>query len=280
MATALNHNVSKPGARPSIGWGVLHLFYHIDYAQLGGLSNKARSEICTPFLQWCQTWNQNPEIQLHTYSVLGNKADLGIMLLGPDLHLLNQAEADLLKSSFGGLLKPAYSFVSLTELGEYMTSEEEFGTRMQEQEGLSPESEDYQSRMAAFSERMEKYRNDKLYPLLPPWPNMCFYPMNKARGEKHNWYNLPFAERKKYMGGHARIGQLFAGKILQLVTGSTGLDDWEWGVTLLAKDPVQLKEIVYQMRFDEVSALFGEFGPFYTCLRLEPAELLHRLVFD
>ena len=200
MATALNPNESNHGARPSIGWGVLHLFFHIDYALLGKASHRERFQACSAFRDWTARWDQNPEIQLHTYSVLGNKADLGLMLLGPDLDLLNQAEASLMKSPFGGFLKPAYSFVSLTELGEYMTSEEEFGQRMQEQDGLDPDSEEYRSRMSAFSARMEKYRNDKLYPVLPPWPAMCFYPMNKARGDEHNWYNLPFEERKAYMG--------------------------------------------------------------------------------
>jgi peroxiredoxin len=105
---------------------------------------------------------------------------------------------------------------------------------------------------------------------------ICFYPMSKRRDDD-NWYALPFDERKRVMGGHARIGRTFAGRVLQLITGSVGLDDWEWGVTLVADDPAVLKEIVYEMRFDEASARYAEFGPFVTGLLLEPSDALARV---
>jgi chlorite dismutase len=115
--------------------------------------------------------------------------------------------------------------------------------------------------------------------VLPPWPVMCFYPMNKRRGTAgQNWYALSFEERKKLMGGHAKVGRTWHGKILQLITGSTGLDDWEWGVTLLAHDPINIKGIVYEMRFDEVSAQYAEFGEFYIGLNLPLDELFRRIL--
>ena len=120
---------------------------------------------------------------------------------------------------------------------------------------------------------------DRLYPVLPPWPAMCFYPMSKRRGTAgQNWYALSFEERKKLMLGHAKIGRTWHGKILQLITGSTGLDDWEWGVTLLAHDPLNFKGIVYEMRFDEVSAQYADFGEFFIGLQLPLDEIFRRVL--
>ena len=116
-----------------------------------------------------------------------------------------------------------------------------------------------------------------MHPQLPLKQSICFYPMSKRRAGDANWYSLPFDERKRLMAGHARVGRTYAGRVLQLITGSTGLDDWEWGVTLLADDPVALKEIVYEMRFDPVSAEYAEFGPFVTGLLAEPADALRRV---
>jgi chlorite dismutase len=124
---------------------------------------------------------------------------------------------------------------------------------------------------------MAHYREHRLHPQLPAKQLLCFYPMTKRRGEADNWYVLPFEERKRLMAGHARVGRTYAGRVLQLITGATGLDDWEWGVTLLADDADVLKDIVHEMRFDEVSARYAEFGPFYLGLVAEPADVLARL---
>ena len=124
---------------------------------------------------------------------------------------------------------------------------------------------------------MAHYRENRLHPRLPMKKTICFYPMSKRRLGDDNWYALDFDARKELMMGHARVGRGYAGRVLQLITGSTGLDDWEWGVTLLADDPAALKEIVYEMRFDEVSARYAEFGPFVTGLVLEPDDALRRV---
>ncbi|MDQ3115786.1 MAG: chlorite dismutase family protein, partial [Verrucomicrobiota bacterium] len=108
-------------------------------------------------------------------------------------------------------------------------------------------------------------------------PIVCFYNMTKRRGEQRNWYSLPYEERRTLMGGHARVGRQYAGKVKQLITGSTGLDDAEWGVTLFAHDTFQIKAIVYQMRFDEVSAAYADFGEFYIGIQLPLDELFRRL---
>ncbi|MGQ0805282.1 MAG: hydrogen peroxide-dependent heme synthase [Actinomycetota bacterium] len=175
------------------------------------------------------------------FAVLGHKADFGVMALGPDLARLQAFEQELAAAP----LEPAWSYVSLTERSEYTQDEER--------------------------------ARQRLYPRLPLKKAICFYPMSKRRDPDANWYALPFEERKQLMEGHGRIGRTYAGRVLQLITGSVGLDDWEWGVTLLADDPAVLKEIVYEMRFDEVSARYADFGPFFTGLLLEPAEALGRV---
>src|SRR5262249_34107592 len=150
------------------------------------------------------------------------------------------------------------SFVSLTERSEYTTTVEEERARLEA--AGEPEVE---ARLAEWRERMAAYVDARLHPRLPRRRVIAFYPMSKRRDPGAHWSALPFEERRRMMGGHARVGRRYAGRILQLITGSTGLDDWEWGVTLLADDPAAIKEIVYEMRFDEVSALYALFGPFW-----------------
>ena len=128
-----------------------------------------------------------------------------------------------------------------------------------------------------FRDRMKHYRQERVYPTLPDWPVVCFYNMSKRRGEQRNWYALPYAERHKLMKGHAIVGRQYAGKVKQLITGSTGLDDAEWGVTLFARDTFQIKAIVYEMRFDPVSAEYADFGEFFIGIQLPLDELFRRL---
>jgi hydrogen peroxide-dependent heme synthase len=203
---------------------------------------------------------------------LGHKADLGIMVLGPDLARLQAFQVEL-----AGVpaLTPASSFVSLTEISEYQSTEEQERERLAQHEGLDEAA--IEARLEAWRTRMAKYREDKLHPRLPLKRLICFYPMAKRRGGKFNWYQLPFDERRRLMGGHARVGMSYAGRVLQLITSAFAFDDWEWGVTLLADDPVALKDILYEMRFDEVSAVYSDFGPFIVGLVAEPAEALSRV---
>src|SRR5690606_3177525 len=164
-------------------------------------------------------------------------------------------------------LTPVYSFLSLTEESEYTTTDEEYGQSLQDEDKLAPDSPEYDQKMAEFRTRMAKYQKDKLYPNLPVWEVFCFYAMAKRRGAPgQNWYALPHDTRKKLMAAHGRVGRQYHGKILQLITGCTGLDDAEWGVTLFAHDSYWIKDIVYKMRFDEVSVQYGEFGEFYIGL--------------
>jgi chlorite dismutase len=145
------------------------------------------------------------------------------------------------------------------------------------EKGFSRDSPEFTQAIAEFRQRMQKYLQDRLYPNLPDWPVLCFYPMTKRRDAAQNWYTLPFEKRKELMLGHARIGRQYAGRVRQLITGSSGLDDAEWGVTLFAHDVFEIKSIVYEMRFDAVSAQYADFGEFYVGLQLPLDDLFRRI---
>ena len=213
---------------PKVGLAVLHLFCKTnpqnDEQPLTNINKEAIKEVAKKIVEQGD--------QLVTAAVLGHKADIAFMLLGEDLWRLRDAQTALAQTG----LEIVDSYVSLTEISEYA-------------EGIP-----------------EQMRNSRLYPELPPpdKPAFCFYPMSKRRNEQANWFTLPFEERLELMHEHGASGRTFAGRVLQVVTGSTGVDDFEWGVTLFAQHPDDLKEVVYTMRYDKASAIYAEFGPFYT----------------
>jgi len=251
---------------PSIGWGVLHLFYRVDRdrAERDPEAGKRVADAVASL--------EADGHQVVCMAMLGHKADLGIMALGPDLARLLALQQDLTRAP----LNATWSYVSLTESSEYTTTEDDERARLASEDGVTDPAE-VEERLTVWRDRMAHYRENRLHPRLPAKRTICFYPMSKRRDGDDNWFSLPYAERKRLMGGHARVGRTYAGRVLQLISGSTGLDDWEWGVTLLADDPAALKEIVYEMRFDEVSARYAEFGPFVTGLVGAPAEILRRV---
>lgn len=258
------------------GWHVLHLFYRIDHGQWALYSPEEQIEAKTRLSELVQEIRATEGCQLLIFAMVSPKADIGFMLLAADLHKANAFEKQLSIALGPDVLAPTYSYLSMTERSEYTTTDAQYSAELV-LEGFPEGSPEHTQKMAEFSARMAKYLKDRLYPVLPPWEVMCFYPMNKRRGDGKNWYALPFEERKKLMGGHAKTGRLWHGKILQLITGSTGLDDWEWGVTLLAHDPKDIKGIVYEMRFDQVSADYAEFGEFYIGLQVPLDELFRRV---
>ncbi len=216
---------------PSIGWGVLHLFCKT--------TPNFDGEAVVAAVKACQTDGH----QVVSVSVLGHKADLAFMALGPDLRRLRTLQTALQHAG----LAVVDSYCSMTEVSEYA-------------KGLP-----------------EAMLHPRLYPELPPegkhaW---CFYPMSKRRGEAQNWFTLPFDERKDLMHEHGTSGRKFAGRIVQLITASAGLDDYEWGVTLFGHHADDLKDVVYTMRFDTASAVYAEFGPFYVGMVTEVDELVH-----
>ncbi len=263
---------------PREGWHVMHLFYQVDHAQWSLLDRDDQRAAKTRLTELVQQIRSTPDTHLLVFAVATPKADIGFMLLTPDLQVANAYEKQLTLSLGPEILSPVYSYLSQTERSEYTTTPEQYAEEtLKGERGLDEASPEFAEAMKEFEERMDHYLQHRLYPVLPDWPAICFYPMTKRRDGKDNWYSLPFEERKKLMGGHARTGRAYAGRILQLITGSTGLDDFEWGVTLLAKDTIDIKSIVYEMRFDEVSARYGEFGDFYIGMQLPLAELFKRV---
>lgn len=263
---------------PKEGWHVLHLFYHIDHSQWVLYTEDEQRQAKTRLTELVQEIRATPDTQLLTFSIVSPKADLGFMLLTPDLHVANSFEKQLTLSLGAEILTPSYSYYSLTEPSEYTTTREQYiAETLIAEQSLTEGSEEFESGLKDFDDRMAHYRSYRIYPQLPDWPIVCFYPMTKRRSGNDNWYSLNYEQRREIMAGHARIGRTYSGRILQLITGSTGLDEHEWGVTLLAKDTAEIKAIVYEMRFDEASARYSEFGDFYICLQLSLVELFKRL---
>jgi chlorite dismutase len=262
---------------PEQGWHCLHLYYRIEQGQWQLLSPEEQIAAKTRLASLVQDIRAMESTQLLTLSVVTPKADLGFMLITPDLQNANKIDKQLSLSLGADVLVPVYSYLSLTEESEYVTTEEEYAETLTKEQNLKPDSEKFAEAMNSFRDRIKHYRQDRVYPTLPDWPIVCFYNMNKRRGEQRNWYALPYEERRQLMKGHATVGRQYAGKVKQLITGSTGLDDAEWGVTLFARDTFQIKAIVYQMRFDPVSAEYADFGEFYIGIQLPLDELFRRL---
>jgi len=265
---------------PHEGWHVMHLFYTIDHGQWNLLSSDEQREAKTQLTELVQEIRSHKDTQLLIYAIATPKADIGFMLLTPNLHNATYFEKRLTISLGADILTPTYSYLSQTERSEYTTTREQYSQNtLIEEKGLKEDSEEFQAALKEFDERMEHYVQHRLYPVLPDWPAICFYPMSKRRQphDEYNWYSLDFKDRAKQMKGHATTGRKYSGKILQLISGSTGLDEHEWGVTLLAKDTYDIKSIVYEMRFDEVSARYGEFGDFYIGMQL-PLDQLFRTI--
>ncbi|MEO8206332.1 MAG: chlorite dismutase family protein [Chthoniobacterales bacterium] len=262
---------------PTEGVHVIHAFYRIEHGQWALFGEAERRKAKTRFSQLVQDVRALPGTQLLTFSMVSPKADLGIMLLTPDLQDADRISKQIGLALGADVLDPVYSWLSMTERSEYTTSDEEFGKTLETDENLTAGTPEYEARMESFRERMKKYGKDRLEPNMPDWPVFCFYPMSKRRLPGQNWYGLDFEARKQLMAGHAKVGRTYAGKVRQLITGSTGLDDQEWGVTLFAQSTSEIKSIVYEMRFDKVSVEYAEFGEFFIGIQLPLDALFDRL---
>jgi len=260
---------------PEEGWHCVHLFYQVEHGQWNLLSRDEQNAAKTNLTKLIQEVRAMESTQLVTLSVVTPKADLGFMLITPDLHNANRIEKQLSLSLGPDMLTPVYSYLSLTEESEYITTDEEYTETLDAETKSDPGK--LEAALNTFRDRMKHYRQERVYPTLPDWPVVCFYNMSKRRGEQRNWYALPFDDRRKLMKGHATVGRQYSGKVKQLITGSTGLDDAEWGVTLFARDTFQIKSIVYEMRFDLVSAEYADFGEFFIGIQLPLDELFRRL---
>jgi hydrogen peroxide-dependent heme synthase len=258
---------------PLEGWHCSHLYYRFNRAAFAQVSPAEFAAGRAELIAALDPSGPEAPARLQTSVVSGHKADFGLMLLDPSPLKLDAVHQRILASKLGPAIVPTYSFTSITEVSEYVPTLEQYGKRLVE-EGETLDSPAYKAKLKAYENREVMMRKQRLMPDFPEWPSTCFYPMNKKRKVVENWFLLPFAERSKLMAEHGRTGMTFGGKVTQLITTSAGFDDWEWGVTLWARNPQFLKDIVYTMRFDEASARYAEFGPFYVSYVMTAEKML------
>ena len=205
------------------------------------------------------------------YSVIGHKADFMLLHFRDSFDELKAAELRSHSLRLHAFLEPTSSYLSVVELGLYDSSVKLY--RSLAERGVEPHSPEWQREIEESMERQREAMHTRLYPKIPAARYLCFYPMDRKRGEDKNWYRLPIEERQRQMQEHGEVGRRYAGKVQQVITGSIGFDDWEWGVDLFADDPLIFKKLIYEMRFDEVSAVYAAFGTFYIGVRCPLAKL-------
>ncbi|WP_251341808.1 heme-binding protein [Haloplanus halophilus] len=244
--------------RTDEGWYVLHDFRRIDWAAWRDAPEREREravEEGVAYLRAHENVEDADDGASAVFAMLGHKADLLIVHLRPTLDALSTAERRFDRTALGAVTEQSTSYVSVTEVSGYV-SDAYFADEEEE-----------------VDTGLKRYIEGKLEPEIPEGQYLSFYPMSRKRGEQDNWYDLPFERRREMMEEHGEHGREFGGRVKQIVASSVGLDDWEWGVTLFSEDPTDLKDIVYEMRYDEASARYSEFGPFYVGRRFPPADL-------
>ncbi|MEK6600546.1 MAG: hydrogen peroxide-dependent heme synthase [Candidatus Binatota bacterium] len=211
------------------------------------------------------------EEQSAVFSMLGHKGDLMMLHFRRTLDGLNNAELGVANLNLSEFLEQTTSYLSVVELGLYEVSVRFYASL--KEKGIQPGTPDWNQAVEGELGKQRKAAAPRLWPEIPPRRYVCFYPMNKLRGEEKNWYQAPITARQRMMREHGVIGRRYAGQVTQIISGSIGFDDWEWGVDLFADDPLVFKKLVYEMRFDEASAVYAQFGAFYVGLRFPPAKL-------
>jgi peroxiredoxin len=205
------------------------------------------------------------------YSMLGHKGDLMLVHFRDSFDELNAAEIRLQNLQLADYLEPSTSYLSVVELGLYESTVKLYRSLVER--GVEPNTPEWNKEMEEVMTRQKQAMSARLFPKIPDSRYICFYPMDRRRGEDKNWYTLPIEERQRQMDEHGQVGRRYAGKVQQIITGSIGFDDWEWGVDLFAQDPMIFKKLIYEMRFDEVSAVYALFGTFYVGIRVPGAQL-------
>ena len=251
------------------GYSVLHQMFRFKWAEWRKLDAARRAEIAR---EVPTAFAASEEAgQFAAYSMLGHKGDLMVVHFRDSFDDLNQAELLLKRSGLEEFLEPVHSYLSVIELGLYDSSVKLF--RQLTERGLAPLTEEWNKEVEETIERQKQAMRPRLFPKIPASRYLCFYPMDRKRGEDKNWYSLPIEERGRQMEEHGAVGRRYAGKVQQIITGSIGFDDWEWGVDLFAPEPLVFKKLIYEMRFDQVSAEYALFGQFFVGLRIPLAKL-------
>ncbi|HZQ55897.1 MAG TPA: hydrogen peroxide-dependent heme synthase [Bryobacteraceae bacterium] len=253
---------------------VLHQMFRFRRPAWRQLNGTARERLLTPAVDLLSGMEQPAEghpNQSAVYSHIGHKGDLLLLHFRDSLEDLHRAELAIGQLELSDYLEPSHSYISVVELGLYESSAKTYNQLAER--GLEPHSPEWNAAVSEVTARQATAMAPRLYPEVPSAKYLCFYPMDRKRGEGKNWYQVPMPERQRMMHEHGMIGRRYADCVRQIITGSIGFDDWEWGVDLFAEDPLVFKKLIYEMRFDEVSAVYALFGSFYLGLRVRAADL-------
>ena len=254
------------------GASVLHQMMRFRWSAWRALPESARSSMVAEAADALGLWETpNEGQQSASYSLLGHKGDLMLVHFRRTFEELSQAQTQLARLALSDYLEPTASYVSMVELGLYESSTDTYAELARR--NIKPHSEEWKREIEAVLERHRKAMAPRLWPEVPPAKYICFYPMDRRRGESKNWYQEAMGDRQRMMKEHGLIGRRYAGEVRQIITGSIGFDDWEWGVDLFAEEPLVFKKLIYEMRFDEVSAVYALFGVFYVGLRVPASGL-------
>jgi peroxiredoxin len=247
------------------GYSVLHQMLKFKWSDWRPLRPAHKSEIAGEAAEVLKKWEEGTSGQSAIYSLLGHKGDLMLVHFRESFEQLNRAEIEWQQLRLSDYLEPTTSYLSVIELGLYESSTKTY--RDLTERGIEPHSEEWKQAIHDTLARQREAMRPRLFPDIPGSKYVCFYPMDRRRGEDKNWYTLPIEERARQMNEHGLVGRRYAGEVKQIITGSIGFDDWEWGVDLFADDPLVFKKLIYEMRFDEVSAVYALFGHFYVGIR-------------
>ena len=254
------------------GASVLHQMMRVRRSAWRGLGADTRAEIVAEAATALGGMEKPADgCQSAVYSLIGHKGDLLFVHFRRSFEELNQAELQVAGLRLSDYLEPTHSYLSIIELGLYESTSKVYADLAGR--GIPPHSEEWKAEIQSVLDRQRKAMASRLWPEIPAAKYRCFYPMDRRRGESKNWYQESMADRKRMMEEHGLIGRRYAGEVRQIITGSIGFDDWEWGVDLFAEDPLVFKKLIYEMRFDEVSAVYALFGAFYVGVRVPAASL-------
>jgi chlorite dismutase len=271
-----NHPATLPAVPLTLeGFATLHQMMRFRRTAWRALPDNDRREIANQAALLLAEMEAKSDGQSALFSLLGHKGDLMLVHFRNSFDQLNQAELDVARLRLNDFLEPATSYLSVIELGLYESTLKTY--KALADEGVEPHSEAWNRAIQEIIARQKEAMKPRLFPTMPPNRYLCFYPMDRRRGEDKNWYTLPMEERQRQMNEHGLVGRRYAGEVKQIITGSIGFDDWEWGVDLFADDPLVFKKLIYEMRFDQVSAVYALFGSFYIGLRV-PANRLYDLL--
>jgi peroxiredoxin len=253
------------------GYSVLHQMMRVRWAAWRALPAQLRAEIVDEAAEFFNQAEQNPTGQSALYSLLGHKGDLMLVHFRRGFDELNRVELEVARLRLSEYLEAATSYLSVIELGLYESSLKTY--RELAERGIEPHSDEWKQAISETLLRQREAMHPRLFPEIPKSKYICFYPMDRRRGEDKNWYTLPMEERARQMNEHGLVGRRYAGEVRQIISGSIGFDDWEWGVDLFADEPLVFKKLIYEMRFDQVSAVYAQFGMFYVGVRCLCSEL-------